>query len=120
NGTPGSGSTRGTLNLRGLGLNRTLTLLNGRRVPGTTASGGADINLFPEALIRAVETTTGGASAAYGTDAVAGVVNFTLDTQFTGLELSAQGGITSRGDGDNQEASITFGETFAGGRGHFL
>lgn len=120
NETPGSGSTRGTLNLRGLGLNRTLTLLNGRRVPGTTASGGADINLFPEALIRSVETTTGGASAAYGTDAVAGVVNFILDTKFTGLEVSAQGGLTSRQDGGNQELSAAFGTGFAGGRGHIL
>ena len=120
NQTPASGSTRGTLNLRGLGLNRTLTLLNGRRVPGTTASGGADITLFPEALIRAVETTTGGASAAYGTDAVAGVVNFTLDTRFTGLEVAAQAGITSRGDGGNQEVSAAFGTPFANGRGHLL
>lgn len=120
NQTPGSGSSRGTLNLRGLGVNRTLTLLNGRRVPGTTASGGADINLFPEALIRAVETTTGGASAAYGTDAVAGVVNFILDTQFTGLEISGQSGLTSRGDSSNQEISATIGTPFAQGRGHFI
>lgn len=120
NQTPGSGSTRGTLNLRGLGLNRTLTLLNGRRVPGTTASGGSDINLFPEALVRTVETTTGGASAAYGTDAVAGVVNFILDTRFTGLEISAQSGITSRRDGGNQEISAAFGTPFASGRGHLL
>jgi len=120
NQTPGSGSSRGTLNLRGLGLNRTLTLLNGRRVPGTTASGGADINLFPEALIRSVETTTGGASAAYGTDAVAGVVNFILDTQFTGLEISGQSGITSRKDGSNQELSAAFGTPFAQGRGHVI
>lgn len=117
---PGSGSTRATLNLRGLGVNRTLTLLNGRRVPGTTASGGADINLFPEALISAVETTTGGASAAYGTDAVAGVVNFVLDTRFDGFEVSAQSGITSRADGANREVSAAFGTPFAGGRGHLL
>lgn len=120
NQTPGSGSTRGTLNLRGLGLNRTLTLLNGRRVPPTTAAGGADVSLFPEALIKGVETTTGGASAAYGTDAVAGVVNFTLDTEFTGLKLDGQAGITSRGDGANQELSAAFGQSFAGGRGHIL
>ncbi|KHL25478.1 hypothetical protein PK98_01940 [Croceibacterium mercuriale] len=120
NQTPASGSSRGSLNLRGLGLNRTLTLLNGRRVPATTASGGADISLFPESLIRAVETTTGGASAAYGTDAVAGVVNFILDTDFTGLELQAQSGITSRRDGQNQELSAAFGTPFADGRGHLL
>ncbi len=125
NQTPNSGAffTRagyGTLNLRGLGVNRTLTLLNGRRVPSSSAFGGVDINLFPEAAIRAVETTTGGASAAYGSDAVAGVVNFVLDTDFTGLEVSAQGGITDRGDGDNYEISGTFGTSFAGGRGHFI
>ncbi|WP_338242709.1 TonB-dependent receptor plug domain-containing protein [Aurantiacibacter hainanensis] len=125
NQTPNSGAffTRagyGTLNLRGLGVNRTLTLLNGRRVPSTSAFGGVDINLFPEAAIQAVETTTGGASAAYGSDAVAGVVNFILDTDFTGLEVSAQGGITERGDGDNYEISGTFGTSFAGGRGHIL
>lgn len=120
NQTPGSGSGRGSLNLRGLGLNRTLTLLDGRRLPPTTAAGGADISLFPEALIKGVETTTGGASAAYGTDAVAGVVNFTLDTQFTGLKLAGQAGITSRGDGGNQELSAAYGQSFADGRGHIL
>lgn len=124
NQTPNSGAffTRsgyGSLNLRGLGVNRTLTLLNGRRVPSTSAFGGVDINLFPEAMIQSVETTTGGASAAYGSDAVAGVVNFTLNNNFTGLEMSAQGGITDRGDGENYEVSAAFGTDFAGGRGHF-
>ena len=95
NQTPNSGAffTRagyGSLNMRGLGVNRTLTLLNGRRMPSTSAFGGVDINLFPEAMLSSVETTTGGASAAYGSDAVAGVVNFILDTDFTGLEVSAQ------------------------------
>jgi len=125
NQTPNSGnffvrSGYGSLNLRGLGVNRTLTLLNGRRVPSTSAFGGVDINLFPEAMIRSVETTTGGASAAYGTDAVAGVVNFILDTNFTGWEFSGQTGVTDRGDGQNYEISAAFGTTFAGGRGHFL
>ena len=125
NQTPNSGnffvrSGYGSLNLRGLGVNRTLTLLNGRRVPSTSAFGGVDINLFPEAMIASVETTTGGASAAYGTDAVAGVVNFTLNTDFTGLEVSAQGGITDRGDGENYEISAAYGMPFAGGRGHVL
>ncbi len=125
NQTPNSGnfflrSGYGSLNLRGLGVNRTLTLLNGRRVPSTSAFGGVDINLFPEAMIASVETTTGGASAAYGTDAVAGVVNFILDTNFTGLEVSAQSGVTDRGDGENYEISAAYGRSFAGGRGHFL
>lgn len=124
-GAPGSGvffnrSGQGALNLRGLGANRTLTLLNGRRMTSATAFGGVDVNLFPEAIIKSVETTTGGASAAYGSDAVAGVVNFTLDTKFTGLELSLQGGITDRSDGENYELSATFGTKWGGGRGHFI
>jgi iron complex outermembrane receptor protein len=125
NQTPNSGAffTRsgyGSLNMRGLGVNRTLTLLNGRRMPSTSAFGGVDINLFPEAMLSSVETTTGGASAAYGSDAVAGVVNFILDTDYTGLEVSAQGGITDRGDGENYELSAAYGTAFAGGRGHFM
>jgi iron complex outermembrane receptor protein len=125
NQTPNSGAffTRsgyGALNLRGLGANRTLTLLNGRRVPSTSAFGGVDINLFPEAMIRSVETTTGGASAAYGSDAVAGVVNFVLDTNYEGLEVGVQGGITDRGDGENYEISGTYGTDFADGRGHVV
>ncbi|GAA0275749.1 TonB-dependent receptor [Alteraurantiacibacter aestuarii] len=109
----------GNLNLRGLGVNRTLTLLNGRRVSPTTAFGGADINLIPAAMLKGVENVTGGASAAYGTDAVAGVTNFLLDTRFTGLEINLQGGITERGDGDNYEGSISYG-TSVGDRGHLL
>ncbi len=112
-------SGTGNLNLRGLGTNRTLTLLNGRRVAPTTAFGGADINLIPAAMLRGVENVTGGASAAYGTDAVAGVTNFLLDTNFTGLEINLQGGITQRGDGENYEASISYG-TRIGDRGHLL
>ena len=109
----------GNLNLRGLGTNRTLTLLDGRRVAPTTAFGGADINLIPTAMLRGVENVTGGASAAYGTDAVAGVTNFLLDTGFDGLEINLQGGITGRGDNQSYEASIAFG-TPIGDRAHFL
>lgn len=109
----------GNLNLRGLGQNRTLTLLDGRRVAPSTAFGGADINLIPTAMLRGVENVTGGASAAYGTDAVAGVTNFLLNTNFTGIEVDVQGGITQRGDGENYEASVAYG-TPIGDRGHFL
>ena len=109
----------GSLNLRGLGVNRTLTLLNGRRLPSSSAYGGADVNMIPEAMITNVEITTGGASAAYGSDAVAGVVNFSLDTNFTGLEVSAQGGITDRDDGENYELSATYGMDI-GSRGHVI
>lgn len=113
-------SGTGTLNLRGLGVNRTLTLLNGRRFPSSSAFGGVDINVFPEAMIKGIETVTGGASAAYGTDAVAGVTNFLLDTDFEGLEASVQGGITSRGDNESYDAEVAWGTSLFGGRGHFL
>ena len=112
-------SGTGTLNMRGLGVNRTLTLLNGRRFPGSSAFGGVDINVFPEAMIRGIETTTGGASAAYGTDAVAGVTNFLIDTDFEGLEVSLQGGMTSRGDNESYDAEVAWG-TKLGDRAHVL
>ena len=82
----------GSLNLRGLQSNRTLQLLDGRRVVESTIFGGPDINLFPENVVSRVETVTGGASAAYGTDAVAGVVNFVLDTNLEGLKANVQVG----------------------------
>ena len=99
----------GNLDLRGLGINRTLTLVDGRRVVSSTVFGGVDVNAIPEVMISRVETVTGGASAAYGTDAVAGVVNFILNTDYTGMEVNAQGGITSRGDGANYKFSAAFG-----------
>jgi len=108
-----------SLNLRGLGVNRTLTLLNGRRFPSSSAFGGVDINLFPEAMIKSVETVTGGASAQYGTDAVAGVVNFILDTDFVGVQANLQGGFTSRDDAYNWQGDIAYG-TNIGDRGHLL
>lgn len=114
-GTPGSGN----LNLRGLGTNRTLTLLNGRRVASSTRFGGTDVNLFPEALIRNVESVTGGATAAYGTDAVTGVTNFILDTDYVGFTTHAQLGTTAEGDRDSNEASVTFGMD-VGEKGHVL
>jgi len=114
-GTPGSGN----LNLRGIGTRRTLVLLDGRRVVSSTRFGGTDISVFPEAMIRAVETVTGGASAAYGTDAVTGVSNFILDTDFTGIRAHAQSGTTSRSDNNNWEVSFAGGVEI-GDRQHLL
>jgi outer membrane receptor for ferrienterochelin and colicin len=74
------------LNLRGLGTNRNLVLLDGRRFVSTQDAGAVDINLFPQLLMKRVEVVTGGASAAYGSDAIAGVTNFILDDRFTGIE----------------------------------
>ena len=78
------------LNLRGAGVNRSLVLLDGRRVVPSNRFGTVDVSAFPEELISRVETVTGGASASYGTDAVAGVVNFILDTEFDGFKLHSQ------------------------------
>src|SRR3546814_8835599 len=96
---------------------RTDTLL-----PFTTLSrsGLVDINTFPRQLVKSVEVVTGGASAAYGTDAVAGVVNFVLDKKYEGLKLSADSGITSYGDGANYSFQAAGGFSFADGRGHVL
>jgi iron complex outermembrane recepter protein len=111
--------TTGALSLRGLQSKRTLTLLNSRRVVGSTANSGPDINLFPESVLRSVETVTGGATAAYGTDAVSGAVNFILDTNFTGYKASAQIGQNYNKDNRNYELSATGGWSL-GERGHLI
>jgi outer membrane receptor protein involved in Fe transport len=105
-----SGSTN--VNLRGVGVNRTLVLLDGRRVVASNRFGAVDVNMFPEALLKGTEIVTGGASASYGTDAVAGVVNFLLDTEMEGVKTHLQGGETTRWDGRNWEASIAAGHKF--------
>ena len=107
------------LNLRGVGSNRTLVLLDGRRVASSNRLGVTDIAMFPEAVIRGMEVVTGGASAAYGSDAVSGVVNYLLDTSFTGFKGSLQGGITERSDNENVEASLAAGWR-VGERGHII
>lgn len=116
NDTTTSGVT--TIGLRGLGAPRTLVLLDGRRLTAATYTGAVDLNIIPKSLIESVEVITGGASAAYGSDAVAGVVNFRLKKNFTGIQVSAQAGITERGDGATQEVSFTAGSGFADGRGN--
>src|SRR5690606_28691402 len=112
---PGSGS----LNVRGIGTNRTLTLLNGRRMTASNKVGSVDINAFPEILVERVEIVTGGASAAYGTDAVAGVANFILDTDFEGLETHVQAGDTATRGRGSWEVGAAFG-TAIGERSHLL
>jgi iron complex outermembrane receptor protein len=107
------------LNLRGIGAVRTLVLLDGRRIVPSTRRGTIDINVLPQALVRRTEVVTGGASAAYGSDAVSGVVNFILDTEYEGVEGRVQGGVSSRGDNDNLLASIA-GGTSVGRRGHII
>lgn len=108
------------LNLRNLGEVRTLVLINGRRSVGSTITGLVDVNTIPQSLIKSVEVVTGGASAAYGSDAVAGVVNFVLDNKYEGIKVTADSGITDDGDGFNYSFGAAGGWSFGGGRGHLL
>ncbi|MEE4145618.1 MAG: TonB-dependent receptor plug domain-containing protein, partial [Halieaceae bacterium] len=145
NSTQQNGATgTATLNLRNLGDERTLTLINGRRMPaGSPVQGGqgADINQIPGALIKRVEVLTGGASATYGSDAVAGVVNFIMVDDFEGVQFDAQysgythdndsnkwqGVVEGAGypapsgdttDGEIEDISLIIGGNFEGGRGN--
>jgi len=108
------------LNLRGVGIGRGLILFDGRRVPATTDTGYIDTNTLPQLLVQRVDIVTAGASAAYGSDAVSGVVNFVLDRNFTGLKAVAQSGISARGDGQNHRLGAAVGFKFADERGHLL
>lgn len=107
------------LDLRGLGTARTLVVVNGRRhvttVPGTQQ---VDTNTIPPELLERVDVLTGGSSAVYGSDAIAGVVNFVLKKNFEGLRLSGQGGISQQGDRGSYFGAITYGRNFAEGRGN--
>lgn len=133
-----------TVNLRGLGSERNLVLVNGRRLlPGDPGSSAADLNAIPAALIQRVDVLTGGASSVYGADAVTGVVNFIMDTNFEGFKVDAQysayqhnnragaevtGPLNARGfpyptgssglDGGTIDATVSFGASFDDGRGH--
>jgi outer membrane receptor protein involved in Fe transport len=107
-----------TLNLRNLGTNRNLVLLNERRVVPSTLAAQTDLNIIPVALLERVDIFTGGASTVYGADAVAGVVNFITKRNFAGVELNANYGISERGDGANYRIDLTTGANFADGRGN--
>ncbi|OYW51315.1 MAG: TonB-dependent receptor [Novosphingobium sp. 28-62-57] len=107
------------LDLRGLGEDRTLVLVNGRRhVSSLSGSASVDVNTIPVDLIETVDVLTGGASAIYGADGVSGVVNFRLKRNFEGLAASGQIGISSQGDAGQRIGSITVGRNFADGRGN--
>jgi iron complex outermembrane receptor protein len=108
------------LNLRGIGAGRSLILLDGHRTVGSNAVGAVDINTFPQMLIARVDIVTGGVSAVYGSDGVAGVANFILDKEYTGVKGEISGGVTSYGDDKNYKIGLAAGFPFAGGRGHVL
>ncbi|MEO8019149.1 MAG: TonB-dependent receptor [Pseudomonadota bacterium] len=107
------------LDLRHLGVDRTLVLVDGRRhVSGLAGSAAVDIDAIPTDLLESVDVLTGGASAIYGADGVSGVVNFRLKKNFEGLTFRGQASSSSRGDGDNRFAALTAGTNFSEGRGN--
>jgi iron complex outermembrane recepter protein len=109
-----------TLNLRNLGSNRTLVLVDGQRqISGVTNATIVDLFTIPTALVERVEVSTGGASVAYGADAVGGVVNFIMKRNYEGLTIDAQYGITKYGDGADRTVTAAYGKNFADGRGNF-
>ena len=102
-----------TLDLRGMGTERTLVLVDGRRhVAGVPGSAAVDVSSIPAGLIERVEVLTGGASAIYGSDAVTGVVNFVMKKDFDGYEADFQAGTSSRGDGTEISTSHVWGQNF--------
>lgn len=115
---PGNGSA--TVDLRGLGANRTLVLVNGTRMVPFGQNGVVDLNTIPTSLIKNVEVLTGGASSVYGADAVAGVVNFILKDDFEGAEANVGYSITDQGDAGLLNISSTWGANFADGRGNVV
>lgn len=110
-----------TVNLRNLGEDRTLVLVNGRRfIAGLAGSSAVDINNIPPEFVERIDIVTGGSSAVYGSEAISGVVNFILKDKFEGIEARGQYGITERGDNAKYVGSITAGQSFAGGRGNVI
>lgn len=113
---PGNGAS--TLNLRNLGTTRTLVLVNGRRWMFYDTNQIVDLNTIPQFMLANVDVVTGGASAVYGSDAVAGVVNFNLRTDLNGIEAGANYAVTERGDAARYTFDVALGADFADGRGN--
>jgi iron complex outermembrane receptor protein len=113
---PGNGTA--TLSLRGLGASRTLILVDGRRMVGEGTGGIVNVNSIPSALLERVDIVTGGASAVYGSDAVAGVVNFIIKDDFEGVEFDVSSRWTEDGGAGNFSTSLTMGGNFDQGRGN--
>ncbi|PCI51265.1 MAG: TonB-dependent receptor [Alphaproteobacteria bacterium] len=114
NGNPGVS----TVDLRNLGEERTLVLVDGKRFTPYDSNGTVDLNMIPTSLIKRVEVVTGGASAVYGSDAIAGVVNFILDDKFEGVEIDTQYGLSEKGDAERFSVDATIGGSFGNDRGH--
>lgn len=115
---PGTGKAE--IDLRSLGTGRNLVLVNGRRYVFSGSYQTTDINTIPAALVERVDVVTGGSSAVYGSDAIAGVTNFILRTDFDGVEGKAQYGGDVAGDATSYSLDLTAGANFAGGRGNIV
>lgn len=116
-----SGTGVATVDLRDLGSDRTLVLINGRRVvAGVPGTATVDLNVIPTQFIQRIDILTGGASSLYGSDAIAGVVNFIYKDNFEGIEANAQYGITEQGDDPQYQANVTVGGNFADDRGNIM
>jgi outer membrane receptor protein involved in Fe transport len=112
-----SNDGQANVSLRGIGIAQTLVLIDGKRLMPSDGRGSVDLNVLPPALVESVEVVTGGASAAYGSDAIAGVVNFRLRDEFDGLEFDGGWALTDRGDGAEYSAGLLAGTGFGDGRG---
>jgi iron complex outermembrane recepter protein len=106
------------VNLRGIGAQRNLVLLDGRRIVPFNTSGVVDLNTIPLAMIERTDVLTGGATTTYGADAISGVVNFVTKKNFEGVQMDVSKQITERGDGENFRVDLTMGGNFADGRGN--
>jgi outer membrane receptor protein involved in Fe transport len=115
----GPNGTANAVNLRNLGLYRTLVLFDGQRVQPTSNTGLVTIDMLPQMLLKRVDVVTGGVSAVYGSDAISGVVNFVTDRDFEGVSLKVQNGISQLGDDHIVDVGAAFGTKLFGGRGHF-
>ena len=113
---PGGGVA--TVNLRGLGSQRTLVLVDGRRYVSYDVNQVVDLNTIPASLIERIDVVTGGRSAVYGSDAIAGVVNFIMKDHFQGVEFNTAGKETGQGDGLAYGGDVTIGGDFADGKGN--
>ncbi|MBV8037532.1 TonB-dependent receptor [Roseateles sp.] len=116
NGSNGTAS----IDLRGLGSNRTLVLINGRRIVPATLGGVVDTNTIPVSLLDRVDLVTGGASAVYGADAVSGVVNFVTKRNFSGIDATSLYSVSEKGDGQRYKNDLTIGANLADGRGNVV
>ncbi|MDP3457674.1 MAG: TonB-dependent receptor, partial [Hyphomonas sp.] len=109
-----------TIDLRGLGPQRTLVIIDGERVPGSSTTGVVDLNSIPAGLIDRIEVVTGGASAVYGSDAIAGVVNFILKDDYEGAQITVGGGGGFDGNAQYESVDFLFGGNFDSGRGNLV